>query len=154
MKFLIDNREQRPLSFNHISIKKIENITLSVGDYGAIFSDTHLVPIVFERKSIADLYGTLSKGYDRFKREIERAKEKNIQLIIIVEGTLTKVLHGTKYSMRTPESLIYQLFTLRVRYNIETVFCKDAEDAAEYITQFFIAHYKDFQDKNIIKQEI
>lgn len=153
MKIVIDTREQKKLEFKHPFVKGIMNYCLDEGDYGAIFSDTYSCPIVFERKSIPDLYGSLSKQYDRFKREIERAREKNIQLIIIVEGNLTKVLHGAKYSMRTPESLVYQIFTLRVRYNIETVFCKDAVEMAEYISQFFIAHYKEYEEK-LIKERL
>lgn len=154
MKIIIDTREQNRLVFTHKDITEVIVKGLNVGDYSVLFSDGFQPQIVFERKSIADLYGTLSKGYLRFKNEIERAKEQNLQLIIIVEGNLTKILKGTKYSMRTPESLVYQIFTILVRYKIQTVFCKDAEDAAEYITQFFIAHEKDYMDRKNAKPNL
>lgn len=149
MKIIVDTREQLALDFKHKSVKSIVNKCLSVGDYGAITDCGFQFPIVFERKSIPDLYGTLSKGYDRFKREIERSKEENLQLIIIVEGHLSKVLTGTNYSVRTPESLVYQIFTIWVRHGIQTIFCKDREDTAEYITQFYIAHEKHYLDRII-----
>ncbi len=150
MKIIVDTREQAPLVFKHTAIKEVVRKGLNVGDYGAMFDDFQ-IPIVFERKSIPDLYGTLSKGYERFKREIERAKEQNLQLIIIVEGNLLKVLQGAKYSMRTPESLVYQIFTINVRYGIQVVFCKDSQDMSEYITQFYIAHKKEYEDRLISK---
>lgn len=147
MKIIIDSREQLPLVFKHKSIKDTVKKGLVVGDYGAIFEDGFEPPMYFERKSIADLYGTLSQGYDRFKREFERAKEKNLQLIIIVEKNLTNVLDGVPYSQRTPESIVYQIFTIFARYGIQTIFCKDRNDATEYITQFYIAHEKEYLDK-------
>lgn len=150
MKILVDNREQLPLTFKHKFIKGTVPTTLNVGDYGALFTEGYNFPTVFERKSISDLYGTLSQGYERFKKEIIRAKESNTELILIVEGSLTRVLHGSPYSMRTPESIVYQLFTLYVRYGIKTVFCSTRDEASEYITQFYIAHYKEWQDKKSI----
>jgi ERCC4-type nuclease len=155
MTILVDTREQKQLEFKHKFIKEVKTTCLNVGDYCASFSSVYDCPVAFERKSIADLYGTLSQGYERFKREIERAKESNIKLIIIVEGSITKVLNGVPYSQRTPESIVYQLFTLRARYDIETVFCKDREEMSEYITQFYIAHKKEYDDKqSILPKEI
>ena len=151
MRIIIDTREQLPLKFTHKAITQIINKCLNVGDYGALFNDGVEIPIVFERKSIPDLYGTLSKGYERFKKEIERSKEQNLQLIIIVEGNLSRVLHGTTYSMRTPESLVYQIFTIYVHYGIQTIFCKDREDVSEYITQLYLSHEKEYFDKLQIK---
>lgn len=146
MRIIVDSREQKPLVFNHKSITAVEVKGLSVGDYGAMSSE-YQHPIVFERKSINDLYGTLSQGYERFKAEIERAKEQNTKIIIIVEGSLNRILMGTAFSKRTPESIVYQLFTLMVRYDVETVFCSNREEMAEYITQFYIAHHKEYLDK-------
>lgn len=150
MKIIIDTREQKPLVFNHKFITSVEVKGLNVGDYGAMSSE-YVHPVVFERKSINDLYGTLSGGYERFKAEIERAKEQNTKIIIIVEGHLKRILMGTAFSKRTPESIVYQLFTLRVRYDVETVFCANREEMAEYITQFYIAHHKEYLDKTILK---
>lgn len=151
MFILIDNREQKKLEFKHAYIKEIKNVTLSVGDYCAATSCGFRFPVVFERKSIVDLYSTLSGQYERFKAEIERAKEQNTKIIVIVEGSLKRILMGTAFSKRTPESIVYQLFTLRVRYDVETVFCANREEMAEYITQFYIAHHKEYLDKTILK---
>ena len=41
-----------------------------------------------ERKSITDFIGTMSGGYERFKREVERAREQDAKLIVLVEESL------------------------------------------------------------------
>lgn len=147
MRIIIDTREQSRLIFKHKSITETIVKGMNVGDYSVLFSDGFCPPIVFERKNLNDLFSTMSAGYSRFKNEIVRAKEQNLQLIIIVEGSLSRVLQGISYSQRTPESLVYQIFTIWARYGVQTVFCKDAEDAAEYITQFYIAHEKEYIDR-------
>lgn len=147
-----DTREQAPLVFTHNYIKEVIIKKLDVGDYGAFFPNGELIPVIFERKSINDAYGTLSAGYLRFKEEMERAKAGNIKLIIIIEGALSKVLKGTKYSLRTPESIVFQLFTIWMRHGVQPIFCKDADECAEFITQFFIAYDKEYQN-GLHKQE-
>ncbi len=148
IKILIDTREQLPLEFKHKFVSSVSTGKLNVGDYAAEFINGYRPPVVFERKSLGDLYGTLSAGYERFKCEIERAKEAGTQIIIIVEGSLTRVGQGIGYSNRTPASIIYQIFTLLAKHGIWTIFCSNRDEASEYITQFYIAHEKYyFNDK-------
>jgi ERCC4-type nuclease len=137
-----DTREQMPLSFKHKFIKGVKVEKLNVGDYGAEFGDGHRPPLVFERKSISDLYGTLTHGYERFRREIDRAANTATELTIIVEGSLTRTRLGTDYGSRTPESLIYQLFYIGAKYGVRTVFCNSPDEVSTYIEQVFIAHAK------------
>ena len=99
-----------------------------------------------ERKSIGDLYGTLSQGYDRFKREILKAAENKITLVIIIEGSLRRVLAGYRNSQRTPISIVYQLFTLKVRYKIDSVFCNNRDEMSQYITHYFLAMEREHED--------
>jgi len=112
---------------------------MDVGDYGAEFEDGHIVPIVFDRKSMGDLFGTMGRGYGRFKKCITRANDSNTTLFIIVEGSMTKVLKGYERSQIKGISMIYKLFTLWVKHGVQTIFCKDRAEMAEYITQFYIA---------------
>lgn len=57
---------------------------LNVGDY----TTKELLGIYhIERKSLQDLYGTLTKGKIRFYNEILRAKRAGIKLDIVVEGS-------------------------------------------------------------------
>lgn len=142
MKIIIDTREQLPLKFTCETAREC----LPVGDYGGKFFDGTSCAVVFERKSINDLYGSLSQGYERFKKEIIKSSENSIRLIIIIEGSLNTVLRGTPNSRRTPISIIHQLFTIRARYGIETVFTNSRDEMSKYITHFFKAHAKEYED--------
>ena len=44
-----------------------------------------------DASSVLDFIGTMSKGFERFSKEVLRANEKNEHLIVIVEATLAKV---------------------------------------------------------------
>lgn len=138
MKVLVDTREQRPLLFNHpwITVTKRK---LDTGDYACEFEDGYGPPIVFERKSVPDLFGTLGNGYKRFKRSIIKAQKTNTTIIVIVEGTLSDVFDGHRFSNTNGETNVKKLFTLWIRYGVMPVFCLDKQESAQYITEFFMA---------------
>lgn len=134
MKILVDTREILPLAFKDVVVERKK---LDVGDYMAVLPDGSIPPISFERKSLSDLYGTMTRGYKRFKREVARAKESNTGLIVIVEGSISDVWAiDMGFS---GQALVKKLFTLRVRYKLETVFCEGRVDMARYIQEFFAA---------------
>lgn len=137
MIILRDTREQKPLEFPYPYVTGVEKATLKCGDYGCRMEDGYVVPVYFERKGISDLYGTLGKGHKRFKRELLRAEELGIKLIIIVEGSLGAVLKGYKHSTLSGISVIRQLFSFWVRYGVVPVFCKDREEMGFYIYEYF-----------------
>lgn len=139
MKILQDTREQSPLSFDFPYVTKVIKSKLDCGDYGAIFENGYWPKVFFERKSLADTYGTLGKGHDRFKRELERAKNLNIRLILIIECSFTKVLKGYERSSISGETMIKMLMTMFLKHNLYLVFCKDREEAARYIYEFYSA---------------
>lgn len=138
MIILVDTREQAPLEFNHPMITEVRRQKLEVGDYAVLFKDGSVPSVFFERKSIGDLYGTLGKGYKRFKREIQKVLDKKWTMIIIIEGSLTKVLKGYKHSTLEGISIVKKLMTLWIRYGIRPVFCSNREEMSEFITNFFI----------------
>lgn len=81
MTVLYDTREQRALDFKGVKCKRC---TLNVGDY-----TTELLQGRFhvERKSLADLYQTLTHGNKRFKYELFRAAYDRITICVYVEGS-------------------------------------------------------------------
>lgn len=87
----IDTREAQPIKFNDISVK-IEK--LNFGDYCAVSNNN----IFIERKSLNDLCGTLSKGYERFINEIQRVKENNAYLIIAIESKYSNIQNFNKFN--------------------------------------------------------
>lgn len=83
MEVHIDTREKKPFEF----VRSIPN-KLDFGDYtagGEKYSKTFV-----DRKSAADFLGTFSSqtNFDRFKREIQRAREFNSFLFVVVESTI------------------------------------------------------------------
>ena len=139
MIILVDSREGLPLDFQHEFITGIKVQKLEVGDYCCLYQDGSIPNTIFERKSLGDLFGTMGQGYNRFKKEIIRAKELNIKLILIIEASLTKILKGYEPSQLKGFSVVKKLFTLFIRYNLLPVFCKDREEMSIYITEFYLA---------------
>ena len=81
VKIFIDTREQQPLSF-----KNSESLKLDFGDY-AVGSDYYDYTYV-DRKSENDFKSTLSKNnFDRFRAELQRAKDFNSYMFIVTEGS-------------------------------------------------------------------
>ncbi len=74
----VDTREQMPLEFPHFPSV---TATLSTGDYG--LAD---LPRRFcvERKSMADLIGSLAAERDRFERELQRMEAYPFRRLLIV----------------------------------------------------------------------
>ena len=139
MKILVDSREQRPLEFNHELITETIRMPLPVGDYSCEFENGYQVPVVFERKTIGDLFSTLSQGYERFKRELGRAKDLDLKVILIIDGSFSKVLKGYKHSQRNPLSIVRQVFMLWIKYDLYPVFCKNTDEMSLYIIEFYAA---------------
>lgn len=133
MVIICDSREQKCLDFSGIDgIEKIETMGLAYGDYSSIVHGKP-VPIVFERKGISDLFGTMTSGSDRFKREMERAKADNMKLILIIEGSYTDVFGGIEHSQFSGESMMKKLATLYVKYDLEYIFCESRRVMARRI---------------------
>ena len=130
MKIIVDSREQDILDFPFKQVSEIVVQKLDVGDY-ACEVDGKLLPIIFERKSKGDLFGTLGKGNKRFRKELQRAIDSDVKLVLIVECSLVSVLSGYTYKSkgrkRTSKlkgsSVLKTMFTLWVKYGLFPVFC-------------------------------
>jgi len=84
-KIFIDTREQQPLSF-----PQSESLKLDLGDYGIEnqFFDYTFV----DRKSEGDFKSTLSQdNYERFRRELQRAREQDCFIFVVVESDLEQI---------------------------------------------------------------
>lgn len=139
MRLICDTREQRVLDFRPGVFDEIIRSTLSVGDYGAEINDAR-APLAFERKGLGDLFSTLgSSEYDRFKREMQRAKDSGIKLVLLIEGTMREVADGYERSTFDGDSMLKKLATLYVKYDLEYHFCCDRRVMARRIEDTFQA---------------
>ena len=88
---LCDTREQQPLTFPTL-VRNYE--ALKFGDYRLNDDDfTHNCCI--ERKSLNDFYSTLSFGFARFTKEIERTDEAGFFLVTVIESPFNSVYDHT-----------------------------------------------------------
>lgn len=84
LNITIDTREKTPWHFEAWQANVLRG-TLRTGDYALTGDDGFAI----ERKSLDDFLGTISSGWDRFTREIERAHKAGFpSMPIIVEGAL------------------------------------------------------------------
>lgn len=151
LTLIVDTREQKPLEFKNYSHSfSTVRDTLYVGDYGCLWEDGVEMPVVVERKSIADLFGTLTSGMERFKRELNRAKEGGTKIVLAVEGTMTEVLVGIPHSRVKGESILKTVFSLWVKYDLMPVFCANRSEMERYITETFTAISRNFKSSKIM----
>lgn len=79
---ITDTREKNPLKFKITKIEKLD-----YGDYALDIPHKNN-GLFIERKSLPDLIGTISKDYERFLKEIERAADAGKYLVILVTESL------------------------------------------------------------------
>lgn len=133
----------------HGEITGVERRCLSVGDYGCKFENGWEPPFYFERKALGDLYGTMGAGYPRFKKELARARAQGVRLMLIVEATLGSVASGYAHSQMSGDSMVKKLFTLRVRYGLEAIFCDGRREMARYIKEFYCAIGREYLEARV-----
>ena len=91
LRIAIDTREQSPLSFSF----RTDAHKLDVGDY-TLFGDHYSYTYV-DRKSGSDLHATLSnQNYERFQRELQRVKELDSYLFVVIESTPQKMIKASR----------------------------------------------------------
>lgn len=151
MIMVCDSREQRCLDFSGIEgIEKVETMALAYGDYTAIVHGSP-VQICVERKNLQDLFGTMTSGYSRYKREMERARLADCKLILAIEGTYSDVWNGISQSQFDGQSMIKKLNTLYVKYDHEFWFCDNRRVMVRRISDLFLAIERNYVKENLSK---
>ena len=137
----IDTREQEPLEIQPgANIESVELGKLPFGDYaGKPALDRPFWPIFWERKSLGDLFGTLTTGIERFKKEVERVAESKVTLYLGIEASLAEVYKGYPPSSVLGSQIVRTLFTFKVKYGIEPIFCNGREELKYQIIETFDA---------------
>lgn len=137
-EIIIDTREQSPLVLDVSS--RID--TIKVGDYRR--EDRYDDNVVIERKSLSDFCGTLGKGFERFERELERAVDADIYVVMLVEKNISKALNfkeefETRYVRTTPQHIFHNLRDLLNRYplNFQCLFVDGRKEAAQIVKRIF-----------------
>lgn len=151
---LCDTREQK----NHHILKGLicskvnyKLKALTAGDYTALlpaapeygifqplsFADS----ILIERKaSLEELSGNLTRGRERFKDEMGRAKGAEVHLMV-EGGSWGKILGGQYQTQYKPESFYASLLSLQEQYGLHIAFI-DKEYAWSYIYRVLYYHVR------------
>lgn len=151
-----DSREQNPIKL------PLEPLvaTLNVGDYA--LTAPHDQGIRIERKSLPDMIGSLSgkrvarKGgrngngvtedsaYARFDRELARATEQGLHVVMMVEASINDAqrfdyLPQTKWVKASPNYIFHNLRDLLVKYplSFQVVFCDGRRELADKMMRVF-----------------
>lgn len=90
IKIFVDTREQKPFKF-----KNSENLKLDFGDY-TVGGDNYNYTYI-DRKAEQDFKGTLSGGFERFRREMQRVKDFDSYLFVVIESDLNKLYKNNMF---------------------------------------------------------
>jgi hypothetical protein len=134
-KIIIDTREQDPLSLKNSYIN-----TLKFGDYALANEKT---PIRVERKGLSDFVGSFGKDIERLKREIQRAKDANGYLIVLIEKDVNKSLSfnyqfETRYAKVSPDHVFKNMRDCLAEFdNLQFLFVDGRKEAARVLIKLF-----------------
>lgn len=131
---IVDTREQQPYTFAGLATVRKK---LDAGDYSI---EGYEDKVAVERKSYADIWGSMSVERGRFKRCVERLAELD-RAAIVIECSLTKLCEQpSRIERTTPASVVGGLVSWAVQYQVGVFFC-DTRYFAERITARFLASY-------------
>ena len=150
MVVTIDTREQRPWSFPpHIDV---ELGTLRTGDYALKGDDRFAI----ERKSADDFVGTVSIGWHRFVKELNRMDAAGFAAkVIVVEGDFETfcfrdrqgeiVPPDHEHVRCTPQFLMKRIAELTMR-GVAVIFAGDAELASAIALRLLFEREKQLEE--------
>jgi DNA excision repair protein ERCC-4 len=123
---VVDTREQRPLVDEEDgAVVK----TLLAGDYSILGYESRFA---LERKSLADLFQTVTAGHDRFHRELMRARPYDY-FGLLIEGSWSSIQQkrfvGAQHSRVSGPTVAKIVATIHVRYGIPVWCCRDRAEA-------------------------
>lgn len=147
LPIIIDTREQNPLDFSPFPEVRIIRAELWPGDY-SLQAATRLVAI--ERKSVADLIGTMRTGYagfnattpKRFDRELTALRgypRRGGRSFILVEPDVrnqtaeAQILAGNYRSAIPPDKITAFIQTIRDVWLVDVVLADSREHAAQIV---------------------
>lgn len=142
---IIDTREKANQhiikAFEDYNIKHIKR-KLNYGDYGVLIAkDDNLInedivlKVSVERKGSLDEIGAnLTRGKERFAREMQRCVDDNASMIIMVEGVSYEDIINENYKIKlTAKQFLALLHTIYGDYKVPTVFIPNKNNVPLYI---------------------
>lgn len=157
----IDSREQRPYSFDCMRAKCVIPFGIRVGclqsgDYSVDPLDGTAEEyevsrhadhgIAIERKSLQDLYSTMSQHRERFEDEFKRLSKYGFAAIVI-EAEWSQICYPNKFLNHptglNPKSVIATLAAWKQRYGVHVETCPGREFAEQWTFRLLERWYRD-----------
>lgn len=133
---LVDTREQTPLVFTHLQSAPA---ALQSGDYSVRgLEDVFAV----ERKSLADLSGSLKSGRDRFMRELHRLRGFTFARLLVV-GTAQELATLVARGRVNLDMVEHSLLSIEQRYGVPVVRVDTSEQAALRVETWAFTAWRD-----------
>jgi len=150
LKVKIDTREQKPWKFP-AGTETVRG-KLDEGDYAIVGLEGKFG---IERKTLEDIWASLTWGRERFKRELQRVKVKGyLSFIIIIEGSPRDFCDPEARGNRTkPNSLQATVRAWRRRYGIDFIFLKNSRKAACYARWWLTQRWREWNEELWHEQE-
>lgn len=136
VKIIEDSREQTPLNISNFYVD-----TLNFGDY--TITKNNQANLYVERKSLNDLVSTIGKNIERFRRELERARDAGAYMVVLVEKNINDSLHfdrqyETRYAKVSPEHIFKNMRDLLYDFNdLQFLFVDGRKEAARVLVKLF-----------------
>ena len=121
---LVDTREKKPWKF-----RAQKRVCLKHGDYTILGGKGH---IVIERKSLVDLYITLSPDrWNKFYAKMDRATDQLEFVFIFIEASIAEIYAGIRHSKLPAKYIIARLRDL-MQLGIQIIFTGNSKKGVEF----------------------
>lgn len=150
MTITIDTREQTPWAFPS-DVADVVRGTVPQGDYAIRYDEANFA---LERKSLSDFLGTISSGWERFLRELNRMDNAGFRAkVIVVEGDFSSCCFaddGTppqhSHPKLTPAFIVKRISQLTYDYRTSVIFAGSPALAAGLAVQILRRRQKDIDN--------
>ena len=164
---LYDTREQDIFNYKIFNKNGIQTVRskLDTGDYMIQHISGYIPKITIERKScIEELLSNLTdrrkdeQGLNRFYRELERAKENGLKVILLIEDEnfYTSIIKGNYRNRINPNAAKGMIFSLKSKYNNLHIVWMNKKEVPSYIHTVLYYELRQYlkkleQEENICK---
>ena len=125
---IVDSREQTPLPITFPTITS----GLPTGDYSVVGLEDQFA---VERKSLSDLYGSLSSGRERFSRELQRMRAFPFSRLLVI-GSVHEIEQGSSRAKgMNPLAVLNSLAAIEAR-GVPVIFAQSPEAAAALVERW------------------
>jgi DNA excision repair protein ERCC-4 len=160
-RVVVDTAEQQPFTFVGLTADSVDGCSparsrpllvptvcakLKTGDYSVEGMEA-LVSV--ERKSLPDLYQTVSKSRERFERLLARGAGM-LAFAVVVEASFARVLTDPpRHTTYSPRAVLRTLMAWSQRYRVNVFPCEDRRFAEVFTLRWLQRFYLDHRTERI-----